>query len=109
MRRLFLKIFAWFWATVILTGISLVLAFVLQPQGIPSRWHASLADTVRYFGTAAIGSLEQGGVPAASKYLDQLLRDAHIHACIFNGTGEPLVGTYCPEFAGMAAKIAKGE
>ena len=35
MRHLFVKIFLWFWATVILTGISLVLLWVLQPQVCP--------------------------------------------------------------------------
>lgn len=109
MPRLFLKIFLWFWATVVLTGTSLVLAFVWQPQGAPSRWHASLADTARYFGAAAVGALEQGGVPAASEYINRLAEDAHIHGCIFDDAGNALAGEYCSEFTGMAAHVAKGE
>ena len=73
MRRLFLKIFLWFWATVALTGISLVLAFILQPQGVASRWHASLADTTRFFGSAAVAALDQGGIAAASAGIAKLL------------------------------------
>lgn len=30
MRSLFLKIFVWFWATVIVTGIALILTFILE-------------------------------------------------------------------------------
>lgn len=108
MRRLFLKIFLWFWATVALTGISLVLAFILQPQGVASRWHASLADTTRFFGSAAVAALEQGGVGKASEYIDRLNVDAQIHACLFDAAGKPLVGTFCPEFTGMAMHVVNG-
>jgi methyl-accepting chemotaxis protein len=109
MRRLFLKIFLWFWATVALTGISLVLAFILQPQGVASRWHASLADTARFFGSAAVAALVQGGIAATSEYIDRLSVDAQIHACIFDADGKPLAGKYCPEFSGMAMHVANGE
>src|SRR5438067_3899216 len=108
MRRLFLKIFLWFWATVALTGISLVLAFILQPQGVASRWHASLADTTRFFGSAAVAALDQGGIAAASEYIDRLGTDAQIHACIFDAAGKPLVGAFCSEFTVMAMHVAKG-
>jgi len=108
MPRLFIKIFLWFWATVVLTGISLVLAFMLQPQSVPSRWHAGLTDTLRYFGTAAVGALEQGGVPAATSYIHRLSQDAHIHGCIFDPAGNSLAGEHCSEFAGIAAQVAKG-
>ena len=109
MRRLFLKIFLWFWATVALTGVSLVLAFILQPQGVASRWHASLADTTRFFGSAAVAALDQGGIAAASAYIDRLGVDAQIHACIFDADGKPLAGTFCSEFTAMAMHVANGE
>ena len=109
MRHLFLKIFLWFWATVILTGISLALAWVLQPASVPSRWHAGFEDTARYFGTAAAGEFEQGGASAASEYIHRLSEDAHIHGCLFDHEGRPLAGEYCPEFEAMAAHVARGE
>jgi two-component system sensor histidine kinase CpxA len=109
MRHLFLKIFLWFWATAIVTGISLLLAWVLQPASVPSRWHAGFEDTARYFGTAAVGAFEQGGPPAASEYIHRLSEDAHIHACLFDEAGHPLAGEFCPEFEAMAAHVARGE
>ena len=109
MRRLFLKIFLWFWATVALTGISLVLAFILQPQGVASRWHASLADTTRYLGSGAVAALDQGGTPAASAYIGRLAVDAQIHACIFDAVGKPLAGAFCAEFTSMAMHVVNGE
>jgi len=109
MQRLFLKIFLWFWLTVILTGISLVLAFILQPQGVPSQWNALLADSTRYIGSGAVRALEEGGAPAASEYINRLSQDAHIHACLFNNAGEVLAGEYCSEFTDMVRHVAGGE
>ena len=109
MRHLFVKIFLWFWATVILTGISLVLAFFLQSANVPSRWHAGFEDTARYFGTAAAGAFEQGGASAASEYIQRLSEDAHIHGCLFDNAGHPLAGEYCAEFKAMGAHIANGK
>ena len=109
MRHLFVKIFLWFWATVILTGISLVLAFFLQSANVPSRWHAGFEDTARYFGTAAAGTFEEGGASAASEYIHRLSEDAHIHGCLFDNAGHPLAGEYCPEFKAMGAHVANGK
>jgi len=42
MRRLFLKIFLWFWGTVIITAtafLALALAVRLGPEATPTRWH----------------------------------------------------------------------
>jgi two-component system sensor histidine kinase CpxA len=94
---------------VILTGISLVLAWVFQPVSVPSRWHAGFEDTARYFGTAAVGAFEQGGQSAASEYIHRLSEDAHVRSCLFDQAGHPLAGEFCPEFKTIAAHVARGE
>lgn len=109
MSRLFLKIFLWFWATFIVTEVSLVLVWVLQPASVPSLWHAGFEDTARYFGTAATGTFEQEGTAAASEYIHRLSEDAHIHGCLFDNAGLPLAGEFCSEFEAMAAQVAKGK
>jgi two-component system, OmpR family, sensor histidine kinase CpxA len=43
MRSLFLKIFLWFWATVIGTAVSLALTVRLGPAAPPRRWHIAWA------------------------------------------------------------------
>jgi signal transduction histidine kinase len=43
MRSLFLKIFLWFWGTVIGTAITLALTFRLGPAAPPTRWHVAWA------------------------------------------------------------------
>jgi two-component system, OmpR family, sensor histidine kinase CpxA len=101
MRSLFLKIFLWFWTTAVLTGIALVLTFVLEPRSVPSRWHASLEDTARYSGMIAIEEAERGGAPAAAAFLDRLGRDAHLQACLFDSAGNLIAGGDCGGFADM--------
>jgi two-component system sensor histidine kinase CpxA len=109
MPRLFVKIFLCFWATVVVIGISLVLAFALQPANVPSKWHAGLADTTHFFGTAAVRAFERGGAPAAIGYIHGLSEDAHIHGCIFDASGNALAGESCSELHGLAARLVRGD
>jgi len=109
MRSLFLKIFLWFWVTVIATGIALILTFALQRGSIPTRWHGMLADTVHYSGTIAVAEMETGGRPAAASYLEQLDREAHLEACLFDRTGMEIAGTHCASFSEMAMRVAASQ
>src|ERR1051326_7281273 len=106
MRSLFLKIFRWCWITAILTGMALVLTWVLQPSGVPARWHAALAETARVYGNAAVGEMERGGPPAAAAYLDDLHRNALTNACLFDAHGREIAGHACASFASLVASAA---
>ena len=78
MRSLFLKIFFWFWATVVATGVALILTFIVEPRSVPSRWHATLTDTARFSGTIAVETAERDGTGSTSAYLDRMApRDPH--------------------------------
>ena len=109
MGSLFLKIFFWFWATVVATGIALVLTFILEPRSVPSRWHATLSDTAQYSGTLAVESLERGGISSASAYLARLQKQTHITACLFDSTGKVITGTGCQEFQSMIPHVIASE
>ena len=106
MRSLFLKIFLWFWATVIVTGISLVLTFMLEPRSVPSRWHASLEDTARYAALVAVEEAEVGGAPRASAYIDRLESDTHQQACLFDSAGAAIAGKGCGSFEDMISHVS---
>jgi two-component system sensor histidine kinase CpxA len=105
MRSLFLKIFFWFWATVIATGVALILTFILEPRSVPSRWHATLIDTARYSGTIAVETDERDGIGATSAYLQRMERETHITACLFDTAGKVIAGTSCQDFLGMASRV----
>ena len=106
MRSLFWKIFLWFWATAILTAITLLLTFVLQPGGVPARWHAALSATAQMYGTAAVGEVERGGAEAVASYLDDLDRNAHTQACLFDADGNTIAGHGCASFQSLAKSAA---
>jgi two-component system sensor histidine kinase CpxA len=108
-RSLFLRIFLWFWMTVILTGIALVLAFMLQRGPIPSRWNGMLNNTARYSGTIAIAEMDHGGVPAVSSYIEQLEREGHLQACLFDSSGSAIAGQHCAGFQDMARRVMGGK
>src|SRR5260370_8285121 len=105
MRSLFLKIFLWFWATVIITGIALVLTFILEPRNVPSRWHATLTDTAHYAGMIAVEEAEVGGAPAALTYIERLKSESHLRACLFDFGGGPVAGDDCETCENMISKV----
>ena len=107
MRSLFLKIFLWFWATVVLTGITLIFSFLLQPGGASFRIHAALGETASVYGRAAIAELEGGGPEAAATYLEDLRKNAHTSACLFNREGTEIAGHDCASFSRLVNTAAE--
>jgi two-component system sensor histidine kinase CpxA len=98
-RSLFLKIFLWFWATVIATGIALIATWIiLQPKNIPSQSQTNLADTAWVSGASAVDELERQGAPAASAYMAQLSQKTHLKSCLFDTSGNVIAGTDCANF-----------
>ena len=105
MSRLFFKIFLWFWVTVIATGISLILTFILEPHSIPTQWHASLTDTARSAGMVAIEEYEADGAQAASAYIERFESETHLRACLFDLSGDPIAGGGCGSFADAISHV----
>lgn len=106
MRSLFLKIFFWFWATVIATGVALVLTFIIEPRSVPSRWHETLTDTARYSGTIAVETAERDGIGSTNTYLERLEQETHMTACLFDSAGTAMAGTSCHNFQSMTSHVA---
>jgi two-component system sensor histidine kinase CpxA len=105
MRSLFLKIFFWFWATVIATGVALILTFILEPRSVPSRWHTTLTDTARYSGTIAVETAEREGIGPTSAYLERIAHQTHMSACLFDSAGRIIAGTSCQDFLSMTSHV----
>jgi two-component system, OmpR family, sensor histidine kinase CpxA len=106
-KSLFLKIFLWFWATAIVTGIALVVTFILGPGRVPSRWHSTLTDTARTSGMIVLAELKRGGVPAASSYIEKFERDTQLRACLFDLSGTSVIGSNCGTFTDIRFRAAK--
>jgi len=97
------KIFLWFWATVIVTGISLVLA-ILSGNG-PSQSHTALIETARQSGNMAVEEAELHGPSAASAYLARIGDHTRLQACLFDASGDVIVGSDCAPFLEMTARL----
>jgi two-component system, OmpR family, sensor histidine kinase CpxA len=98
-RSLFLKIFLWFWATVIATGIALIATWIiLQSKNIPDQTQTTLADTAWVAGNSAADVFERQGASAASDYVAQLGRKTHSRSCLFDPLGNAIAGRNCANF-----------
>ncbi len=104
-RSLFLKIFLWFWATVIATGIALVITWILlQPKNLPPQSETNLADTAWVSGTAAVDALERRGPSAASAYIAQVSQNTHLKSCLFDISGNVIAGADCANFGDLGTR-----
>ena len=97
-NSLFWKIFLWFWATVIVIALSMVVTFILDPARNSSRWHESLSRMARYSGTAALEEAELHGAPAASAYMKDVGKTTQMNACLLDEAGEVIAGDRCELF-----------
>ena len=104
-RSLFLKIFLWFWATVIVTGISLMLTFIFGPRSVPSQWHATLMETAHSSGAIAVNEAERGGDSAAAAYIGRIEGETHLRTCLFDMTGNLVAGSDCGSFQAMTSHV----
>jgi two-component system, OmpR family, sensor histidine kinase CpxA len=105
MRSLFLKIFLWFWATLIATGISLVLTFIFGPRSVPLQWHATLMDAAHSSGAIVVSEAERGGDSAAAAYIGWLEGETHLKTCLFDIAGSLVAGRDCGSFQSMTSRV----
>lgn len=103
MRSLFLKIFLWFWATVILIGAAMILSFVIEFNGSNLPWRSTHIEAER-----VVSAMDQGGEAAASALLSSLAQEQHRGVCLFTASGTPIAGTDCAGFQSMATQAATG-
>lgn len=105
-RSLLLKIFLWFWATVLITAVASAITFWVRAHGSPYQWHASLIEKARSSGETAIQIYEQAGAQGAFKYLAQLRRDNLLNSCLFDRSGNVLAGRDCEAVADMLPNLS---
>jgi two-component system sensor histidine kinase CpxA len=106
-HSLFLKIFLWFWATVIVTGVALVTTWILlQPKNIGSELQTNLTDTAWVSGTSVVDALEHEGTSAAAAYTEELRQKRQLKSCLFDLSANVVLGRDCADFGGMSLRAA---
>lgn len=105
MRSLFLRIFLWFWATVIVTGIALIVTLTIEPRSLPPRLSTAPGDLAHHWGMMAVQTAEREGIGSASIYLEKNASETHLASCLFDSTGKVLGGSHCEGFLDMARHV----
>jgi signal transduction histidine kinase len=111
MQSLFLKIFLWFWLTVVLVGVSLVVTTLItraHSQTDAEGWKASVSFAVSGEANRAVGIYENGGAAALRKHFEQMRKERFIHFYLLDENGKEVLDQQPPqravELASMAGK-----
>jgi two-component system, OmpR family, sensor histidine kinase CpxA len=104
-RSLLLKIFLWFWVTVLITAIASVITFWIRAHSTPYQWHASVIEAAQISGETAIRTYEENGPIAAARYMAQLKRENLLNPCLFDQSGNVLAGRNCDAVADMLPNL----
>ncbi len=96
MRSLFLKIFLWFWVTMVLVGGALIITWGLQPEVIVSRWRGATSDALSLYAQSAAEELDRYGMVALNNYLQRLQASSHIRAALFDDQARAIAGSFSP-------------
>lgn len=102
MNKLFFKIFFWFWATVLIIGVALVLSFVLSPRGSYIPWQHMDA-----IGSIVVSEMDHRGPAAAANLLETFELKQNLQACLYDQDAHPIAGNRCAAFEDLARKATQ--
>lgn len=109
MRSLFLKIFLWFWLTVVLVGVSLVVTTLItrsNSQTDAEGWKASVSFAVSGEANRAVGIYEKGGAAALRAHFEQMRKVRFIYSYLLDENGKEVLGQKPPQQAVQLATTA---
>ncbi len=107
MRSLFLKIFLWFWATMVLIGLALIVIWSLQPEIVVTRWRGATGEAVSMYAQMAAEEMDRYGATALDNYFQRLRTAAQIRAAMFDDKGQVIAGRASETARQMAAHVAQ--
>jgi signal transduction histidine kinase len=108
MRSLFLKIFLWFWLTMVFVGLTLVITWSMQPEIVISRWRASTSDALMLYAQTAAEEADRYGPTALSNYLQRLHTTTRMHAALLDDQGQVIAGEASPRLRELARQTVAG-
>ncbi len=105
MRRLFLKIFLWFWVVQVLIGaVMFTVTTAMRFQPSLEREHPDTAFALGIMARDAVTAYERGGALALRANLDNVKNEAHVSAFLFDNQGHELSGAPSPLMVRDAAQ-----
>lgn len=106
MRSLFLKIFLWFWLTVVLVGLALVITWNLQPEVVVSRWRAMVGEATGLYAQACAEEMDRYGSSGLNNYLQRLESNTNIRVSLFDDRAQLITGEPTATARQLAAHVA---
>jgi len=105
-RRLFLRIFLYFWIATLILYVAYNLASItLRPA-----WGFAARELLPYLGSEAADRYESSGTAGAAEFLDEYQRRGHLKAYLFTGSGKNVMAESTPERAALLAQeLGKGQ
>src|SRR5689334_1751170 len=101
MRRLFWKIFGWFWGSMILIGLALYfVVLTTRPDPMPSAWRDAASTTLAVTAASAISDWEKSGAESLAATLRESGHQATSRFWLFDENGVELSGMPLPPAAG---------
>ena len=91
MRSIFLKIFLWFWLTMVLIALSFAVALNLESEANPSR-QSFTGNAVAMYAASVAEVFEDHGAQAAEDFLRRLNESSHIQAVLLDANSQRLAG-----------------
>src|SRR4051794_27523528 len=91
-RSLFLKIFLWYWATVLLVGLAVASVWALQPEMIVSRWRAATSEAITIYAQSAAEEFDRFGLAPLNNYFQRLRTTSRIRAALLDENGALIAG-----------------
>ena len=105
MRSIFLKIFLWFWLTMVLVALGFVFVWSLENDAAPSR-QSLTADAVALYASSAAQAYEANGRAAADESLQHLRQTFEIRAALLGENMQLLAGSFEAIDQQLAAKAS---
>src|ERR1044071_1667938 len=98
--KLFLKIFIWFWLTMILIGAALIISVATIGESTPGPpWMDFVSSALRLHAQEAAKAFEKGGVTSLEAYLENIEDDYPFKTYFYNEQGDEVRGRKSPEGA----------
>lgn len=97
MRRLFWKIFGWFWGAMVLIGLALYfVVLTTRADPLPGAWRDTMSTLLNSVGVSAINTLKKDGAEAVAASLDASGERADGRFWLFDAKGRELSGLHMP-------------
>lgn len=98
MRRLFWKIFGWFWGAMVLIGLALYfVVLTTRPDPLPNAWRITAESALHATGESAATEWERSGSEAVFYAFSKEGRRSRTRLWLFDETGRELSGSPLPD------------